>query len=304
MTLLNPTITKEAFDAYCQGPFRAMLDLLSLPMKSSSLRFKQAAARALGFSAYESLVAQWQRQHHIQQGIHCEWCPTRNALTLKAANILAQYHPDISTWFVTALRPGEEARPLGTQNAESLECAVLECPQGAVFNIKGCLDQCRQQSKEGSEHAGFVRVNLPFTYLDGGQEQHGYLSVFRSDEGLILDVYDNLKDDESVDSVGMMFTDRAEFEDEHLQVNLVSGSPSVSGMTFYRWMKPRENDSDPALVYIDPDEEFDISTMRFDSAEDAVMAIQSEEFNMDPQSMSDRGAVLVKWTATIASSPY
>lgn len=293
-------ISRTEFDDYCNGTFTKVVASLPLAQKFSekSLWFKEAAAMALGYADYDTLLLMWEREESIRQGVWAEWCATRNALSIKSMNIVAVYHPDLSQWFIASLRSGEEGRPLGTQSAESLECAVLECPQGAVFtslkNAPNYLHECRDR-----DHADCI--HLPFSYTENDVSRTGYLQVVRTYEGLILDVFD-ASGDESSDSVGVMFSDRSVAENDWLAVDLVDKKPLVN--TFYRWMRPRTDEDRPILDYIDPDEEFSVSELRFDSEQDAINMVASEEWNVNPQSMSDNHAVLIQWTAHVVKSPY
>lgn len=302
MIPLKKNISQSEFQSYCNGAFRHALASLPLSPECSNqpLWVEQAASRALGYANYEALQALWVREQSIRQGVWAEWCNTQKALTIKAMNILAVYQTDLSEWLVTSLRPGEEGRLLGTHSVDSLECAVLHCPAGALFtvpqNAASYLEQCRNRDIEHTD-----RVHLPFIYTEDGKSLQGYLQVVRTEEGVIFDVFDATGHISS-DTVGAMFTDRAVVEDDWLLVNLVDETPCVS--TFYRWMQPRDEEDRPELEYIDQDEEFCVSERRFSSAQDAIEMVTSQEWNVDPQYMSDSHAVLIEWTGRVVQSPF
>lgn len=303
-------VTRELFAQYCDGPFQNTLALLSLPMKKTSLKFKQAAARALGYSCYESLVAQWARTDLIRNGMVLESCETQGGrMTVKCKNILFVYDPSAHTFYGMSLRPGEEGRRIGIHLEDSEEdLASLPLPEGAVL----CAHQSMKAFRESVEQSlqldtGAVRASLIYQCVDDeGNIQQGTIEFCRTFEGLIIDLY-SPDEDASSASVGLMFSDRQFSESGDDAVDLSIARPCYTGHLgiSYQWMKTDvDHDGRDRLLHIDPDEEVSISELLFESREKAIEAIESEAWGYSPEHLTDIGAVLVETTMRIMPSPY
>lgn len=301
-------ITPEQFDAYCKGPFRNVLNLLSLPMKSSGMKIKQAAARALNWSCFESLNASWMRSTHILHGIWLENCPQQqDRLTIKAQNLLFIFDPYQSLFIGVSLRPGEEGRTFDLRHLmESSEDVVtVSLPKGALPLVHKALPDSRVDIAEALG-TGTQPIRCCIPYSVPGEDAQGWVEIVRNGEGLSVDVY--LPDEEEHDSTWLMFTDRQYAEGgEHLvrqdlRAQVYAGSLGVA----YQWLRTDsdgecENRLSPIIF---PDNDSDISSQLFSTAKDATDAIRNESYGVGEDALRDAGGVLAERTIRIVPSPF
>lgn len=308
------SITKAQFEAYCEGPFRSMLlNVFSLNLGKKSNKLKQGAALSLGFNAYESLVELWDRCERIKNGIHLEACFKQDdRFTLKAKNILFVYDPVRLCFVGMALRPGEEGRKLDASLADLDEVCIVEMPEGAVFSPNVSKKRFHAAVDGGDMaiddiHSGSIQGPLQYTIVTDNGVEIGEISVTRTDEGIILDVYEPGDESEVFSSGGIMFTDRQESEGSEDLVNLVDMTPLFSGAygEYYSWYKSGADDQNLSrLLSINPGEETDISDFMYETPERAIECVQNEEWGVDPEQMREVGGFLVKHTLTLVPSPY
>lgn len=307
------SITKAQFEAYCEGPFRAMLlNIFSLDLGKKSNKLKQGAALSLGFNAYESLVELWARCERIKNGVHLEACSKQDdRFTLKAKNILFVYDPVRLCFVGMALRPGEEGRKLDASLADLDEVCIVEMPEGAVFSPNVSKKRFHA-AVDGNNmdiddiHSGSIQGPLQYTIVTDNGVEIGEISVTRTDEGIILDVYEPGDESEVFSSGGIMFTDRQCEGSEDL-VNLVDTAPVFCGAygEYYSWYRSGSDDeSISRLLSINPGEETDISDFAFETLERAIECVENEDWGVGPEQMMEVGAVLVKHSFTIMPSPY
>lgn len=310
--LQNPAyIAPNDFAAYCKGPMKAVAELLSLNFGPNSRKLKQVAARALGYSCYEALVARWTRKESITDGFYVERCSVQNGrLTIKSKNIVIVYDEEARCLIGMALRPGEEGRMLTVELADHDEVALLQIPEHITFKN----DSFMIINREG--HPSTFTINdklddtcravIPyFDTLENKIEECG-LTILRTHEGIIVDLYDNYGH-ECIGSIGIEFQDRQESENGPELVNLHESEPVYGGNLgcYYRWMTvSSDDDSNDRLLPIDPDEEFSISDLLFDTPEQAIAAIEGGDWSVDSESIREYPGVLVKVTHQIVKTPY
>lgn len=314
LSVKQPTyLEPQAFAAYCQGPIQNVLSLLSLKLGPNSMKLKQVAARALGYSCFEALVSRWTCKQAIADGFYAANCPIQDdRLTLKAKNIVIVYDPKANCLIAMALRPGEEGRRLSVEWAECDDGSLLYLPKNIFIDEE--FDIIDQINSQGDPNAlsieesitGTFRAVLPYRNRRTHKLTGAGIVIMRTHEGIIIDYYDEDMN-EVEDSIGVMFTDRQESENGHEHVNLFNPELPFSGAygTYYQWLKPGVDDADNDRLYpINPDEEFDVSSLHFNTADEAIAAILSGDWGTDGDSMTEEGAVLVKTTRQIVPSPF
>lgn len=312
-------ITRSAFEEFCNGPFSAALQVLSINMASSNQKLKQSASRALGYSCYEQLLAGWQRVEHIKHGLFFEYCEIRKAMTIKAKNILMVFDLANNQLIAVSLRPGEEGRAVAivsdVNDDDSLiednwEAAQLQLPDSAAFNFESIAKtmRCSVDLSLTTSPTETIRAPIEFEYRDEhGHVKHGFIEMQRTGEGVIADLYLTMNGDECVDSIGVMFEDRQEAIEGSNKVQLHLNYPVFD--VSYKWLQPSsdcadDEEGDARLLYINPDEEFCISSLEFSSTQEAIHAIESNDWCHNRHLMSAYGAVLVKVTREVVPSPY
>lgn len=309
----------QAFAEYCRGPIQHMLSLLSLSLKPGSQKLQQVGARALGYRCYEALAAIWQRKEAIIQHMYAECCPVQaNRLTIKAGNILVVYDERANCFLGMALRPGEEGRKLTVALADHDELAMVSLPEGAVLTLNDAT--LKSFNADASPAGQAINEALDDTYratfhyqVNGDRGERGVISFLRTHEGVIVDVYDtgcsedgDSAIDEVIGSFGIMFTDRQENEVGPEQVNLYETHPQFGGRygEHYRWYKTGVDDNDDSrLLHLGIDDELDFSDLIFNTADEAILALESEDWGTDLERAMEDGAVLVKITQQIVPSP-
>lgn len=300
-------ITPEQFDAYCKGPFRNVLKLLSLPMSATGQKIKQAAARALNWSCFEAIQAHWMRSEHILGGIWLENCPQQHdRLTIKALNILFIFDPHNSRFVGISLRPGEEGRTFDLRHLmESDEDVVsVALPKGALPIVSKAFPDSRSDIAEALDSRTFpVRCCIPYSLPD--EQAQGWVEIVRNGEGLSVDVY--LPDEEEYGGTWLMFSERqhADGGEDLVRQDIASPVyPGDFGVT-YQWLRPDSNDDlENTLVALTNNGKNTISDTLFATPKEAIDAVRDELYGVGEDDIRDAGGVLIERTLRIVPSPF
>lgn len=259
-SLLNftlDTITPLQFKDYCDGPFRRVLDHLSLPLGKGRLKLKEAAALSLGAASYEALKNGWDRKERITQRVHIEIDPNHNdCLALKSKNILFLFDPSKSTFMGIALEPGQESRPFFALYRDLKQGALksnakfrsIKLPQGAIllggealktFNLS--IDDSTERTLigEGDDpQFGVSKAKLYYMMPDRDDHEKGVIHVRRTHTDVTITVMDSDEPDRIFDQGKLKFAGRHDTLNTYCDsVDLVSSGAFIGQEfgTSYQW---------------------------------------------------------------------
>jgi hypothetical protein len=308
LSLENPEYLNVAdFEEYKRTRVANALGYVSSATKNPNTA-NQVAARMLGWGSYEAMQPRHAREESIKSGVHWEMCPFQGGrLTIKAGNIVVVLDPHESALIGRALLPMEESQYLCADNMDA-SCYFQE----KKINLERLNAEAIKNHPRYTNEGGRAHIFIPFT--QGNEVVYGELSITRTYEGLIIDLFEGEGDNVvHYDSIALMFTD-ADFSDEDEitavdQANVYYAAPLQHGDksgAVYRWMRRVDVDGAYRALTFFPGEEINISDLLFDSYEKAFDAVYArdeggclaEAWGVHPDFISEHGGFIAKVNIT------
>jgi hypothetical protein len=292
------------FANYCaQSPaLHNVLQVLNMNVRNPELK-QQTAARMLNWPNYEALRHYQLREKAIRHAAFAEEVSDQQ-LRLLSRNVVVSI--DVATLQVQlkALKPGQ--RELALHNTPLFDPdACMRLPDGCRFDgsVKQICRAFNQQVCDLPEHSP-ISLTLP---LQGG---HRFLQVCVSDEGVIVDLYE---DEDGVDTAAVEYTEHLvtddveqEIEQVYLHLPPFMATPHPDG-EYYQFRRlvvcEDANGNDiHRLLTVDPDEEINLGDYLFNTTEEAY-TFAAENLDHSREDLREAEIVLTQVRRTLVAAP-